>query len=100
MVFTLLVILIFYIPLVQVVIFSFNQENNTVFWSTFSLRWYLLGPAGTEEVRALFGEVDMMKAQLNSAIIGAATTVLSLIVGTPAALAMVRYRFGRKASSG
>ena len=95
-VFTLLVILTFYVPLVQVVIFSFNQENNTVFWSTFSLRWYLPGPAGTEEVRALFGDVDMMKALLNSAIIGLATTVLSLIVGTPAALAMVRYRFGTK----
>lgn len=93
--FTLLVILTFYIPILQVVIFSFNQENNTVFWSTFSLRWYLPEPSG-EEVRALFSDVDMMKALLNSVIIGLATTALSLLLGTPAALAMVRYRFRTK----
>lgn len=95
-IFTLLVILTFYIPLVQVVVFSFNRENNIVYWSEFSLRWYLPGPIGTEEVRALFGDVDMMKALGNSILIGLVTTGLSLLLGTPAALALVRYRFATK----
>jgi len=92
-IFTLLVILTFYVPLVQVVVFSFNKDNNIVYWSEFSLRWYLPGPRGTEEVRALFGDIDMMKAIVNSLIVGLATTGLSLVLGTPAALALVRYKF-------
>ncbi|MFA5896971.1 MAG: ABC transporter permease subunit [Thermoplasmata archaeon] len=95
-IFTALVFLTFYVPLAQVVIFSFNQSNNIVAWSQFSLRWYVPGPRGTEEVRALFGDRDMMAALGNSIMIGLIVTALSILLGTPAALAVVRYRFGSR----
>lgn len=94
--FTILVLLSFYVPLAQVVVFSFNDSNNTVAWSGFSLKWYFPGPRGPEEVRAFFGDEDMIRALANSFLIGLATTALALLVGTPAALALVRYRFGSK----
>jgi len=94
--FTVLVLLSFYVPLAQVAVFSFNDSNNTVAWGGFSLKWYFPGPRGPEEVRAFFGDEDMIRALANSFLIGLATTALALLVGTPAALALVRYRFGSK----
>ncbi len=96
-VFTILVTLSFYIPLVQVIVFSFNYETNIIRWSYPSLRWYAPGVTqGTEEVRALFGDPDMLSALYNSFIIGGIVTALSLLLGTPAALALARYRFRSK----
>lgn len=96
-VFTILVTVTFYAPLIQVIIFSFNYETNIIRWSYPSLRWYLPGVTqGAEEVRPLFGDPDMMRALYNSFIIGGIVTALSLLLGTPAALALVRYRFSFK----
>ena len=85
----------FYVPMAQVVAFSFNHDNNIVNWSYISLRWYLPS-RGEGEVRALFGDADMMGALWNSIIIGLAVTAISLAVGIPASMAIVRYRFNTK----
>ncbi len=94
-VYTLLVLAAFYVPLAQVVVFSFNHDNNIINWSTFSTRWYL-SPKGTTEVRSLFTDPDMTGALWNSLGIGLAVTLLSLAIGIPAAMAIVRYRYGSK----
>src|SRR2546425_6226131 len=44
-VYTFLALAAFYIPLVQVVIFSFNHDANTIVWSHPSLQWYLPDPS-------------------------------------------------------
>ncbi len=94
-----------YVPLIQVVIFSFNYDTNIVYWSHFSLRWYIPGQTkGIEEVRAFFGDPDMVYlgwpvgtgpwgALWNSLFIGLAVTAISLALGIPAAIAIVRYKF-------
>jgi len=85
----------FYVPLAQVVVFSFNHDNNIINWSSFSTRWYL-SPKGTSEVRSLFSDPDMTGALWNSLGIGLAVTLISLAVGLPAAMAIVRFRYGSK----
>lgn len=102
---TALVIASFYIPLIQVVIFSFNFESNIIRWSHFSLRWYVPGESyGTsQEERALLGDPAIMSlgwpfgpswgALWNSLGIGVIVTAISLALGIPAAMAIVRYKF-------
>ncbi|TLZ78224.1 MAG: ABC transporter permease, partial [Methanobacteriota archaeon] len=85
----------FYIPLIQVIIFSFNHDNNTIVWSYPSLRWYV-SPPGYQEVSSLFGDTAMIGALSNSVLIGLVVTAISLAIGLPAALAIVRYRFSSK----
>jgi len=85
----------FYIPLIQVIIFSFNHDNNTIVWSYPSLRWYV-SPPGYQEVSSLFGDTAMIGALSNSILIGLVVTAISLAIGLPAALAIVRYRFSSK----
>ena len=95
-VFTILALLTFYIPLAQVVIFSFNAAPNIITWNGFSLQWYVRPAGGTATLRALFSDDAMMEALKNSFLIGLAVTAASLLIGTPAALALVRYRFRTK----
>src|SRR5256712_671605 len=85
----------FYTPLIQVIIFSFNHDNNTIVWSYPSLRWYV-SPPGYQEVSSLFGDTAMIGALSNSIGIGLVVTAISLAIGLPAALAIVRYRFSSK----
>ncbi len=94
-VFTGLVLASFYVPLAQVVLFSFNHDNNIINWSYPSLRWYLPS-SGYQEVRALFGDQEVLSAMYYSFAIGLTVTALSLFVGVPAAMAVVRYRFGSR----
>jgi ABC-type spermidine/putrescine transport system permease subunit II len=91
-----LVLLSFYVPLAQVVVFSFNESTNIILWGGFSLKWYVRDPGTPEELRALFNDQAMIDAILNSVWIGLAVTALSLVIGTPAALAIVRYRFASR----
>jgi len=90
------VFLTFYVPLAQVVVFSFNASSNIITWGGFSFRWYVQAPGDTETLRALFNDRAMMTALLNSFVIGLVVTGVSLLIGTPAAMALVRYQFPSK----
>ncbi len=93
--FTVLALASLYIPLGQVVLFSFNHDNNNIAWSYPSLIWYL-PTKGYTEVRALFGDSEVLNAIASSFEIGVTVTAISLAVGLPAAMAIVRYRFGSR----
>jgi len=78
---TLLGYLFLYLPIVVVVVFSFNGTARRVTqWDGFSLRWYEYVLANREVQRDL----------LNSLIVGTSTAILSTIVGTMAALGLQR----------
>ena len=78
---TLLVYLFLYLPIVVVVIFSFNGTQRRVTqWDGFSLRWYE-NVLSNKEVQRDLG---------NSLIVGTATAIISTIVGTMAALGLQR----------
>lgn len=85
--FSLLVFLFFYIPILFVVIFSFNDSKLGTVWTGFTLDWY----------GSLFQNSQLISATMNSLYLAVVTTIISTILGTLAALALHRYTFiGKK----
>lgn len=78
-----LVFAFFYAPIVVLVIFSFNANENVGIWTEPSLRWY----------REVFRDDAVMGALRNSLIVAAISTTVATILGTMAALALERFRF-------
>ena len=71
-----------YIPLIIVVVYSFNDSRLNAEWVGFTLDWY----------RKLFANDEMLAAAGNSLLIGLTASVVSTILGTMAGMAMYRYR--------
>jgi len=72
-----------YIPILLLVVYSFNDSKLNLQWVGFTTKWYGL----------LFGNEVLLRAFKNSIIVAAATTVLSVVIGTTAAWLLYRYRF-------
>lgn len=77
---TLLVFLYLYAPLVILVVFSFNDNRAVTVWRGFTLDWY---------VRALNNE-EIRRAALTSLTVASIAAVVATTVATLAALALVR----------
>ena len=70
-----------YLPIVVVVVFSFNGTARRVTdWEGFSLRWY----------EFVLGNKEVQHYLLNSLIVGVATAIIATLVGTMAALGLQR----------
>ena len=72
-----------YLPIVLLVVYSFNDSRLNLYWAGFTTKWYGL----------LFGNEVLLRAFQNSLIVAAATTTLAVIIGTSAAWLLYRYRF-------
>ena len=80
---TALVFAFLYIPIVLLIIFSFNSSRLNIRWEGFSLKWY----------GALLENNVLITAFKNSLIVASATTVLATLLGTIGAWMLYRYRF-------
>jgi spermidine/putrescine transport system permease protein len=86
---TALVYLFLYAPIAILVAFSFNASRQTAVWSGFTLDWY----------RRLLDDPGLFQAVRNSLVVATAATILAVVLGTPAALALARHEFrGKRAS--
>jgi spermidine/putrescine transport system permease protein len=72
-----------YIPIVLLVVFSFNASRLNIRWEGFTLDWY----------RKLADDTVLVQALKNSLIIASTTTVLAVVLGTVGAWLLYRYRF-------
>lgn len=72
-----------YIPILLLVVFSFNSSRLNIRWEGFSLQWY----------EALFSNKVLITAFQNSLVVASFTTVLSTLLGTVGAWMLYRYRF-------
>lgn len=77
-----IVFLILYIPILVLMLFSFNKTSNTGAFSGFSLYWY----------RELFRSPDTFTALKNTLILAVSASVISTVIGTAAAVGMVRMK--------
>lgn len=76
-----------YVPIIILIIFSFNSERINAVWTGFTLDWYL---------RVIF-DTDLVQSFTNSLIIGLSSTAVATILGTMVALGMNRMTFfGKK----
>ena len=71
-----------YIPMVIVVVYSFNDSKLNAEWVGFTLSWY----------KVLFNNVEMLTAARNSLIIAFSASLLGTLLGTMAGLAIHRYK--------
>jgi len=81
-------IVLLYLPIVLLILFSFNDSVLLVFpLKGFTFRWY----------RELSGAVGMLRAARNSILLGLVTSFVSTVFGTMAAIGLVRYHFPGRA---
>ncbi|MDR3390773.1 MAG: ABC transporter permease subunit [Sulfuriferula sp.] len=71
-----------YIPIVTLVVYSFNASPLVTVWSAFTLKWY---PAVVHDSELVGGLILSLKVALLSGLI-------SIVFGTFTAFALVRYR--------
>lgn len=74
--------LLLYIPIIIVVIFSFNDSRVNVSWVGFTLKWY----------KVLLADQDMITAAINSLLIALIASIISVILGTLAGVALNKYK--------
>jgi spermidine/putrescine transport system permease protein len=80
---TALVFAFLYIPILLLIVFSFNSSRLNIRWEGFSLRWYA----------ALLENKTLLTAFQNSIIVASATTILATLLGTIGAWMLYRYHF-------
>jgi putrescine transport system permease protein len=71
-----------YIPIATLIVFSFNESQMVTLWSGFSVRWY----------RAIVHDTELIDGFVTSLKIALMTATASIVLGTLAAFALVRYR--------
>ncbi len=71
-----------YLPLIIVVIYSFNDSRLNAEWVGFTLKWYSV----------LFNDAQMLTAARNSLAIGVIASAISTCLGTMAGFAMYKYK--------
>ena len=72
-----------YLPVVILIIFSFNNTRSVALFTGFSTEWYT----------SLAANDELLDAARNSLLVGLITTIAATVIGTLTALAMDRYRF-------
>ena len=77
-----LIFAILYIPIVTLILFSFNSENSTAVFGSFSFRWYI----------ELFNSPETFTALRNTLILAVLSALLSTVIGTAAAEGIYKMR--------
>ena len=83
-IYTTLVFLFLYAPIVVLIVFSFNQSKSRSVWKGFSLRWY----------ENLFNDRIILEALWTSIEVAVLAAVIATIIGTAAAVGLKRMNKG------
>lgn len=81
-----LVLFIMYLPIVIVVIYSFNASRISGVWGGVSLKWY----------SELFRDADIISTLRNSLVLAGVTSVNSAVIGTLGAVGLSKLNFPGK----
>ena len=86
-----LVFAFLYLPILALIVLSFNDNRLVGVWGGASLHWY----------RELAGDTAVLGALRNSLIVAVVSTIIATALGTAAAIALERYRWrGRRTFDG
>ena len=77
-----LTFLFFYLPILYIIVFSFNDSRSLTKLSGFSLRWY----------EKMFADSTMMEAVFYTVVIAVIATLVSTVVGTITAIGLSRSK--------
>ena len=88
-IFTAVIYIFLFAPLLVMVFFSFNESKSTSVFSGFSLRWY----------RELFASSDTVTALKNTLILALLSAFIATLIGTAAAVAISKMKRGAARSA-
>ena len=77
-----LITVLMYLPIILVVIYSFNESKISSIWGGFSLKWY----------ESLFKDEDMFEALVNSLILALSSSLFAAVIGTTAAVGFTKIQ--------
>ena len=80
------ILIIMYLPILVVILYSFNENRINSVWSGFSLKWYI----------ELIKDKDLMIALKNSLILASVSSLSAGVIGTSAALGLNKLNFKGK----
>jgi spermidine/putrescine transport system permease protein len=80
---TVAVLTFLYLPILLLVIYSFNKSDLNIVWTGATTRWYV----------ALFHDQNIISSLKNSVFLATVVTILSVFLGTAGAWLAYRYRF-------
>ena len=83
-IYTVLVFLFLYAPIIVMIVFSFNGTSSTSVLSGFSLQWY----------KALLEDETTLKALSNTVVLAVFSALTATVLGTAAAVGIDRFRKG------
>lgn len=86
---SLLCYLFLYVPILILILYSFNRSKQTAGWDGFTLDWY----------GRLFANDLILRAVKNSLIVAVSATIFATIIGTMVALALARRSFRGKGAT-
>ena len=81
-IYTVLILLFLFAPIMILIVYSFNGSNSTSVMSGFSLQWY----------RELFHNSKILEALGNTLILAVSAAVIATVMGTAAAVGIFRLR--------
>jgi spermidine/putrescine transport system permease protein len=77
-----LIYIFLYLPIIILILYSFNDSRINVSWVGFTLKWY----------KILLDDKQLMKAFFNSLVIAAFASLISVILGTFAGVALHKHK--------
>lgn len=75
--------LLFYLPIVVLIVYSFNDAKYSLVWHGFTLQWY----------QELFTDKDLWLSTWHSFFLGIAAATFATLIGMLTAVSLYRYRF-------
>ena len=81
--FVILVFAFLFLPIIVLVVYSFNTSSMNIIFEGFTFNWY----------RELFNNSDLIESFINTLIVASVSTVISTIIGTMAAYGIYKYDF-------
>lgn len=78
-----LVLLFLFLPIIVLVVYSFNKANNNIVFEGFTLKWY----------KELLSNTNLIDAFKNTILVAVTSTVISTIIGTISAVGLHKYNF-------
>ncbi len=82
-----------YLPILILIIYSFNASRFNANWTGFTLKWYQKLFSGLTESTADISTQNLWGSLQNSLIIAIGSTLIATLLGTMMALALERFRF-------
>jgi spermidine/putrescine transport system permease protein len=73
----------FYLPIAILILFSFNESRLNIVWTGVTLDWY----------GSLWQDRTLVRTLQNSLIVAAATTAISVVLGTAGGWLLYRFRY-------